>query len=233
MGERLFQDCRSLRVISIPPQVETMTGWTFADSPAMSIEISKANSIFRFYASFIVNDSLHMLVRYLGSEKHVLIEKHFCGIGPACFRTNVDAVTVEFEAGSQISFLGVSAFFSCDGLESLSIPSTVENISDHCFGCCAKLTTVTFESSSRLSFIGDYAFSDCWLLESISIPASVTTIGRQCFSYCRRLRTVTLELNSRLSAIGVYAFFLCSPSLRLPSWLDYRSTGQSHLGVHQ
>jgi hypothetical protein len=199
-----------------------MTGATFASVAVLTIEIDEANTVFGYCGDFVVNFEANSLVRYVGSEDEVLIENQFSGIAAGCFANLSRLSAIQFEAGSQISFFGTTSFFACMGLQSFSIPSTVETIPAQCFESCRALRNVTFESGSRVSVIGDRAFAFCRSLASICIPSSVTKIGPNCFVLCMNLAAVTVESGGRVSDIGAGAFLRCSSSLRLPTALTGR-----------
>jgi hypothetical protein len=158
-----------------------MSGWAFEGVTAETIKIDKANPVFRFCAPFIVNLEENSTLRYLGTEKDVLIGNQFSGIAAGCFRGLKAISTIHFQAGSHISFFGNAAFAHCYGLEWFFIPATVVTIADECFRRCDGFRKVTFENGSRVSVLGERAFSECGSLASICIPASVTSIGPYCF----------------------------------------------------
>ena len=56
------------------------------------------------------------------------------------------------------------------------------------FYCCDSLTSITIPSS--VTSIGNEAFWSCDSLTSITIPSSVTSIGNYAFYYCSSLTTV-------------------------------------------
>ncbi|MEG2541219.1 MAG: leucine-rich repeat protein, partial [Clostridia bacterium] len=72
--------------------------------------------------------------------------------------------TVEITGGTSI---GSSAFYSCYGLTSITVPNSVTSI-------------------------GSWAFYGCWKLTSITVPNSVTSIENGAFSGCRWLTSITL-----------------------------------------
>ena len=67
--------------------------------------------------------------------------------------------------------IGNYAFSDCEGLTSVSIPSSVTTIGDYAFYCCRGLT-------------------------SVSIPSSVTTIGDYAFCYCNQLKSVYCKMET-------------------------------------
>ena len=101
--------------------------------------------------------------------------------------------------------IGNDAFFRCDNMTSITIPSSVISIGDRAFRQCTGLTSITLPAS--LKTIGDYAFFYCRGLTSITIPTSVTSIGDRAFQLCTGLTSVTIPTN--VSDIGNYAFYNC------------------------
>jgi hypothetical protein len=55
-----------------------------------------------------------------------------------------------FESPSKLSKLGESAFCGCSSLQSVCIPSSVEELPESCFRNCPKLSELTFEAGSKL-----------------------------------------------------------------------------------
>jgi hypothetical protein len=66
--------------------------------------------------------------------------------------------SVAFEAGSTLLRIESCAFYECSSLSSIWIPSSVEELWDHCFGECQALRRVTFEPGSKFSVVPP----SCW-----------------------------------------------------------------------
>ena len=81
---------------------------------------------------------------------------------------------------SSVTFIGGHAFSGCSGLTSVIIPKSVESIGWLAFGSCTNLTTLTIEDGSETA-IGSYAFSGCTSLTTLNIPSSVTRISEGAF----------------------------------------------------
>ena len=113
--------------------------------------------------------------------------------------------------------IGDSAFESCSGLTSITLPSGVTEIGKFAFLHCSGLTSITLPSG--LTEISSSAFSGCSGLTSITLPSGLTEISSSAFSGCSGLTSLTLP--SGLTEIGYSAFKSCSglTSLTLPSGL--------------
>ena len=113
------------------------------------------------------------------------------------------------------------AFYKCESLKSISIPSSVETINDYAFHECSSIENVYFQEQSNLTTIGMYAFYKCESLKSISIPSSVKCLNSYCFYNCSNLENIKFEEKSNLTIIGNYSFSNCSnlETIELPTHL--------------
>lgn len=115
------------------------------------------------------------------------------------------------------------AFYDCDGLRSLTLPTNITLIGNHAFGVCRNLATLNIPSN--VTSIGNCAFLDCYNLKSIDLPSRLTSIGGSAFSGCNYL--ASLNFPSSLSEIGESAFSGCNSlkSVTLPPNLISISNG--------
>ena len=118
-------------------------------------------------------------------------------------------------------YIGRSAFYGCESIYSLSIPTTVKRISPYAFYGCANIGAEiddedektenvkgTLTLNEGLEYIGDKAFYGCASIEKLTIPDSVTAIGTRVFYKCEGLKE--LVLGGGLTAIPDYTFYNCS-----------------------
>ncbi len=110
---------------------------------------------------------------------------------------------IEFDG--EVSKIGDYAFYSCNPLESATIPDSVTEIGHYAFFSCISLTSVTIPDS--VTSIGSCAFCECNKLTSITVPDSVTTIGVAAFRDCPSLTSVTI--GNGVTSIGNWAFSFC------------------------
>lgn len=141
-----------------------------------------------------------------------------------------------------VTAIGASAFADCEGIESVTLPSTVISVGNYAFSGCLNLRSATLPAT--LSEIGISAFAGTSItevelsgdvtvihkgtfagteLERIKLPATVETIEQQAFAGCPKLREVVL--GDRLVSIANGAFERCDAleTIAFPSSL--RSIG--------
>jgi len=107
---------------------------------------------------------------------------------------------------NSVTSIGNTAFFNCSGLTSVTIPNSVTSIGDEAFRGCSGLTSVDIPNS--VTSIANSAFCGCSGLTSVDIPNSVTSIGDEAFRGCYDLTSVTIP--NSVTSIGSYAFGYCS-----------------------
>ena len=103
-----------------------------------------------------------------------------------------------------VTSVGDEAFRFCEGLTSISFPSTVTSIGSYSFAEAYNLTSIIM--GINVTTLGEYAFADT-SLKAVSLGSSVTSIGDGVFSGCRFLETIT-NFDAVVS-IGDHAFDSC------------------------
>ena len=106
-----------------------------------------------------------------------------------------------------VKYIDESAFKNSTGLTSVTLPSSIIQISKNAFEGCSGLTTINLGETSVTS-IGNYVFKGCTSLESITIPATATSLGTYVFNGCTSLESITLP--SAVTSIGSNAFEGCT-----------------------
>ena len=114
-----------------------------------------------------------------------------------------------------VTSFGDECFSDCDGLTSITIPSSVTSLCSSCFSDCRGLTSITIPSS--VTSLGNNCFWGCRGLTSVTIPSSVTSLGMSCFSNCSGLISITIP--SSVTSLGEHCFDECSSltSITIPS----------------
>ena len=81
---------------------------------------------------------------------------------------------------------------SCQGITSVTIPSSVQSISGSAFANCNRLASVSLPDG--LKYMGHDVFYRCTSLRSITLPSSLTNLGACAFQECRSLTTISIPL---------------------------------------
>lgn len=119
-----------------------------------------------------------------------------------CLEGTLMTITEDMLDG--VSSIRPYAFFKCNSLENVEIPSSVQSIGNYAFYSCTGLENVTIPPG--LTNINNYAFSYCSSLENIELPTSLTYLGIHAFS---NTALVNLEIPQGLEKIGISAFQFC------------------------
>ena len=126
-----------------------------------------------------------------------------------------------------VTSIGNSAFSSCSGLTSITIPSSVTSIGYYAFRSCTGLTSITIPSS--VTSIGNSAFSGCSNLMNIvvvddnpeysSLDGIVFNKDKTKIILCLDNKKGSVTIPSSVTSIGDYAFSGCSglTSIDIPS----------------
>ena len=185
---------------------------------AYDIAVENADGVTIYYN--YINDGKELevtyQVTYQGTYNHygsVVIPKEVTymnrtrkvtSIGESAFKSCYGLTSVTIP--NSVTSIGGGAFTDCSRLTSVTIPNSVTSIGGGAFYCCSRLTSVTIPNS--VTSIGDYAFYGCSRLTSVTIPNSVTSIGNDAFQYCSDLTSVTIP--NSVTSIGESAFARCS-----------------------
>jgi hypothetical protein len=107
--------------------------------------------------------------------------------------------------GLPVTAIGNKAFYLCERLRGVNMPSSITSIGNEAFSSCWNLAKVTIPSS--VTSIGDEAFRFCISLTGITISPSVISIGNSAFAYCESLANITIPPS--VTSIGNRAFVCC------------------------
>ncbi len=100
-----------------------------------------------------------------------------------------------------ITTLADEAFYNCQ-IETLQLPSSLENVGNGVFRYCRNLKEVYIPKGASL---GKYMFYGCTSLKNVSLPSDVYFIEDGMFAYCTRLENIKFQDNLRM--ICDYAFY--------------------------
>lgn len=196
---------------------------------AESIEYSSGNYVSGNYQYTLSDTGEATITKYLGSEKNVVFPsvidgypvvslqavKYNSAYNNAFFSNPEEIISITIPDG--VTSISLICEF-CPNLIRVSLPSSLNTISNYTFRFCTKLENI--DIPDNVTTIGGEAFSDCVSLKSIYIPKGVKKIYDSTFSNCKSLTSVTLP--PAVEYIGRYAFEHCEKlvSINLPKSLN-------------
>lgn len=122
-------------------------------------------------------------------------------VGPAGAYTGVITVPATVTFGSNtydVTSVGVSAFENCVGLTTVTLPESIENISNFAMRGCSDLTSVTIPNVT-ITF-GTNILENCTSLVTFNVPRYMTAIPVAFFKGCTSLQSITTT-NSLVSIL--------------------------------
>ena len=242
IGYEAFKNCRALKTISIPEGIEIVKPKTFKDCVSLE-HVRLPNSLKevcwdsfagcynlntpQFQPHTKVDDS----ALPCKEEKHEpeltvmtepLIIKAY--LPDNAYMKRNDLIDVVIEEG--VNTIGSKAFYYCENLRSVHLPSTIIAIGDDAFAHCKNLQQINLPGN--LKRIGNYAFIHTGLKE-VRLPEGINSVGecafygsdvervvlpdgikhlkQEAFCNCQKLRSV--QVSGPIKEIGLRIFGYC------------------------
>ena len=182
IGGDAFYLCYALTSVDIPASCTSINGNPFASCTALKeITVDENNLNFSSQGGVLYDKYMNTLIACPGSKSSIDVPSSVTMIGDRAFYYCDALRSVNMPS---VTMIGAEAFYWC-ALTSVSMPA-VTTIGESAFRCCTILTSIDMPS---VTTIGDRAFELCRLI-SVDIPASVTMIGNGAFSLCNALTSV-------------------------------------------
>lgn len=105
-----------------------------------------------------------------------------------------------------LTYIGEKAFYGCNSLLSLDLPSSITHMGNNAFEKCLSIESLTLSSS--LTEIPEETFKDCYAISSVTIPSSIIKVGKGAFYSCYSMTALTIP--SSVTEIGGWAFYGCN-----------------------
>lgn len=169
-----FSYCYKLKYIDIS-QITKLPGYVFSDCKALDISITNKITYFGEYSLYKCTS-----IKSFDLSNATNISYNAFGY------TNITSVNL-----SKVETLDKYAFYQCEKLEKVTLPSTIDEIQTRTFYNCISLTTINL---SNVKTIETSAFYGCKNLKNVDL-SKVTYLGDTSFSGCSSLNS-SLTLNN-------------------------------------
>ena len=215
MGNQAFAYCTSLNKIEIKNVIEECEAYCFMGCTALDTLITSANMLEIYPTRNDDNSYLPKNIRYIKITGGELSDNAF-----EVINRNYKALrTLDLAAATNTS-LADEAFKGCYNLETLALPSAMEEIPYMMAAECVSLKSITIPAATKV--IGHRAFENCRLLRDVQFSANgqLTAIGNWAFYNCHELQSIAIP--EGVTAVGYAAFYGCTylADISLPSTVE-------------
>ncbi|MBE6796387.1 MAG: hypothetical protein E7533_07400 [Ruminococcaceae bacterium] len=219
IGYGAFYNCSGITAVVVPDSVKTIDVEAFYNCNSLeSVSLGKGVAEIG-YGAFSGCEKLDEV--YIPDSVNSIGDNVFAGcavyldesnwdngcfyLGNHLIKVKPEAVNGGFDIKNGTKTVAGGAFFGCDGLVEINIPSSVVSIGDSAFEDCCELKSVVIPDS--VEEIGENAFLNCTALEALKISNSVSEIKYGAFSRCNGLKYV--EIPEGVRVIDALAFSEC------------------------
>ena len=169
IGRFAFTGCGSLRTITLPETIETITSNPFAGCSRLhTIKLSGESKYLEVVDGLLYHKKDRRLI---------------------CCPTDMRAPGT-VEVAEKTREIGDFAFFQCERIAGIQLPESVERIGASAFKHCEKLGELNFPE--HLKSVGSSAFEACGALAGADLPEGLQSIGADAFRSCTGLTYVQI-----------------------------------------
>jgi len=233
IGNGAFANCKSLKNINLPKNLEDIDSNAFFECDIESLNIpAKVKSIGREAFANCRNLSNVDMEKTpdivdVGAFENTYWLEHLEKDEYGCkYFQNILFDYVQGESHVKVregtKSISGEAFLNSDRLEKIDIPKSVEMIGTEAFSGCKNLKECIFEEESNIKIIYVGAFKECTSLKEIEIPESTKYLGAQAFKDCSSLEKIVFREGCDIKELNMEAFSGCSNlrEISLPSKLE-------------
>lgn len=173
IGDEAFTNCGKLQSFYIPKGVRNIGTHLFYGWHTMeSITVSPDNQYFSSEDGVLYDKSKTVLQLYPNGKKDK-----------------------SFEIPESVCYIGATAFYLNESLESITLPEGLEAIGSAAFFGCSRLADITLPQS--LMIISDDAFNSCDSLAFVRIGKSLQVMGEDVFFWCSDLESIEVDSENK------------------------------------
>ncbi|MGM9640328.1 MAG: leucine-rich repeat domain-containing protein [Faecousia sp.] len=202
IGKEAFARCDLLQSVSIGKGLKNLgDGAFFCDGALAAFTVHPENTVFSVADQVLFSNRQTKLVHYPNRRQGAsyMVPASVTSIGNFAFAWNqgLESVTLP----DTVETIGRSAFYVAR-ISEIKLGRGVRAIGECAFEQCGQLKNVTFPC--RLKYIGEAAFCQCRSITEVYIPDSVVSVGAHAFQLCTGVTDVVIGKN--VSFIGRKAF---------------------------
>ncbi len=180
IGDYSFFHCDSIASVSIPGSVSTIKAWAFAECNNLTfVELGEGVDTIGFAAFWNCSDLYY--ITYPSTLKV---------IGDFAFQHD-GALASDLVLHEGFTTMGVTAYGDNQRLTTVSLPGTMDTLTEEVFWGCTSLSKVTL--GEGITTIGEQAFVNCPSLHSLTLPATLDSIGDSVFLGSTRIDTLVFR----------------------------------------
>ena len=193
--------------VDIPANVEYIGEYCFSFcKELLSLQVNEENKYYSSDEGILFNKTgLKLIQCPAGKTGSYAIPDRTEALGFGAFEgSHLSEINISDQ--SSLQTIGYKAFYNCEQIRSIHIPTAVVSLDYYAFAYCKKLNNLDIAEGSALNGIYEGAFYGCESLTAIQIPDTVMEIGEYAFYGCESLDTVIITENSMLQGIYAHAF---------------------------
>lgn len=233
-----FYHCPLLTEVTIPEPVTTIKEFAFAECASLqrinfnAANVTSSSSNIFFHSGGGANGD-GSIIFIVGNAVTQIPANLFYVNDTERDKGNASKLkSVHFVSGGVCKTIGAYAFANCVDLETVEMSDTVTSFGAYAFYYCQKLSYVLIPSGTQIIQNNVFAYSG---LTSAQVPEGVATIHDYAFYKCEKLRTLSLP-DSLVTLSGSHMFQFCSSlqSIRIPELvtrIQYDPSPKSNNGV--
>ena len=180
IGQLAIGSCDTLEKITIGKNIESIDKWGIVDCRYLkAIEVAEENEYFCSLDGVLYSKDMTKLITYPNAHT-----AEYAKDGKLL-------KAASYAVAPGVKVIGHCAFYKCYGLESVTLPDSVEEIEDRAFHKCEAMTEINFPEGLRS--IGKDAFLACKGLEEVTLPSTIRVLGDYVFYNADNIKTVRIK----------------------------------------
>lgn len=193
INDKCFKGCISLSNCILPKELISIGNAAFSNSGINKITLPPSLKELKLVC--FINCSM--------LETVSIAETSSIKIGSGCFKNCTMLSEINLE---NVSEVGLSAFWGCKNISSITINNPTAKIKEGAFINCSFLQIVNIANTCIDTLPAD-VFSNCSSLKAIELPKAMKRIGKRAFQNCSSL--IAVELPHQITYIEEEAFAYC------------------------